>query len=74
MHFQPRMNTDEHRYKAKSAIKVLSALICVHLWLMIFCFLPAPAFAAETLTVAVSSSLYPAMQQKVAAFEKEIGG
>ena len=71
MHFQSRMNTDEHRYKAKSAIKVLSAFICVHLWLMIFCFLPAPAFAAETLTVAVASSLYPAMQQKAEAFEKE---
>jgi len=70
MHFQPQMNTDKHRCKSKSGINVLSAFICVHLWLMIFCFLSAPAFAAETLTVAVASSLYSAMQQKASSFEK----
>jgi len=38
---------------------------------MVSCFLVAPAYAAETLTVAVASSLYPAMQKQAESFEKK---
>ncbi len=42
---------------------------CVHLCLM-FTLFSVSAHAQETITVAVASSLYPAMQQQSAAFEK----
>ncbi len=70
MHFQPRMNTDEHRYKKKPKIRFLSAFICVHLWLL-SCLFSVTAHAQETITVAVASSLYPTLQQQTEAFEKE---
>jgi len=66
MHFQPQINTDEHRYKQKPKRRVSSAFICVYLWLIAF---PVSAQAQETITVAVASSLYPAMQQQAKAFE-----
>ncbi len=40
------------------------------LFLLLFC-LPAISHAQETITVAVASSLYPAMQQQIISFEKE---
>jgi len=70
MHFQPQMDTDGHRYKQISKIRFLSAFICVHLWLL-SCLVPVAGYAQETITVAVASSLYPAMQQQAKAFEQD---
>ena len=81
---KPQINTDKHRYKQKSGLRFLSALICAnkvnaicgrvgalgYLWLIV-CFVPVFAHAEESITVAVASSLYPVMQQQVTLFEKE---
>jgi len=64
------VDTAGRRYKKKPRIRFLSVFICVHLCL-IFSQFSVSAYAQETITVAVASSLYPAMQQKVKAFEKE---
>lgn len=45
-------------------------LICAHLCL-VACLFPVTAHAQETITVAVASSLYPAMQQQAVLFEKK---
>lgn len=63
------MNTNRREYKNRFKIKLSSALICVPLCL-IACFLPAFAQAQDIITVAVASSLYPAMQRQAKAFEK----
>ncbi|MDX8391288.1 MAG: molybdate ABC transporter substrate-binding protein [Mariprofundaceae bacterium] len=43
----------------------------IYAFLFCLCFSGFSAYATETITVAVASSLYPAMQQQVEAFEKE---
>ncbi len=58
------------RYKQKPTMRVSSVFICAHLCLILSLF-SVSVHAQETLTVAVASSLYPAMQQKAEAFEKE---
>ncbi len=67
MSFQPQINTDKHRYK-RLGKQVLSAFICVHLWLFM---VASPAYAQESITVAVASSLYAQMQVQAQDYEKE---
>jgi len=70
MNFQPQMNADTRRFKKKPKLRFLSAMICVHLCLICGLFSES-SYGTETLTVAVASSLYPAMQQQVKAFEQD---
>jgi len=58
------MNSLHHKdTKAQSRIKIFFFFVSL-------CLCGSFSHAAETLTVAVASSLYPAMQQKASAFEK----
>jgi len=67
MFFQPQINTDKHQYK-RLGKQVLSAFICVHLWLFM---IASSAYAQESITVAVASSLYAQMQAQAQSYEKE---
>jgi len=67
MSFQPPINTDKHRYK-RLGKQLLSAFICVHLWLFM---VASTAYAQESITVAVASSLYAQMQTQAQSYEKE---
>jgi len=59
------MNLFHHKdTKAQRRIKILFFFVSL-------CLCGKALYAQETLTVAVASSLYPAMQQKAAAFEKK---
>jgi len=80
------MNLFHHKdVKAQGRIKTLlffvprgisscfasKAFPSVTILLMFLCLCSSFSYAAETLTVAVASSLYPAIQQQAKAFEKE---
>jgi len=59
-----KINIHHEGTKAQSRIKIL-------LFFVSLCLCGSFSYAAETLTVAVASSLYPVMQEQVKVFEKE---